>query len=136
MKTIEMTPKIANNLATKEFEEKFSHIRDRMSLEAEKQAIEGCLIRIFKRFLAEKLEILPKDRDKTCSKGYKEIENFSAHLYCPIYIDVIISYINQFFKPEKLKQDAIGIEFYLKSDTLIVISNYPNKILFTASTFL
>lgn len=77
-----------------------------------------------------------EDRTKTYSKGYKEIENFSASLHCPIDIDLIISCVNKFFKPEKLKQDILEIEFYLESGALIVISNYQNKILFTASIFL
>jgi len=94
---------------------------------------ERCLIRKFRAFLEKELMSKSHDRDKIYSKVYTEVENFYIELIHSLENERIISYINQFFETEEINCNGNGIEVFLKTNTLIVISNYPNKLLFTAS---
>ena len=133
MEKTKITPETAYEEAKERFLKDFSHISARMSLDAEKEATEGCLIRNFRAFLEKKLMSKSHDRDKIYSKVYTEGENFYIELIHSLEHKRIISYINQFFETEGTNCNGDGIEVFLKTNTLIVISNYPNKLLFTAS---
>ena len=134
MEKTKITPETAYEEAKERFLKDFSRISARrMSLDAKKEAIEGCLIKNFRAFLEKELMSKSHDRDKIYSKVYTEVENFYIELIHSLENERIISYINQFFETEEINCNGDGTEVFLKTNTLIVISNYPDKLFFTAS---